>query len=111
MGAIEFRRRAEMLQKTLIEGQFLRPLWRQWIAMQVLAGLVAPDEAAEFAAVRFIGPGWQHVEPLKDVNAEIAAITAGLKSREEAVANRGRDIDELDEEIARDTTRTGEAAA
>lgn len=110
MGAIEFRRRAEMLQRSLIEGQFLRPLWRQWIAMQVLAGLVAPDEADEFATVRFIGPGWQHVEPLKDVNAEIAAITAGLKSREEAVANRGRDIDELNEEIARDT-RTGEAAA
>ena len=110
MGAIEFRRRAEMLQKTLIEGQFLRPLWRQWIAMQVLAGLVAPDETADFESVRFIGPGWQHVEPLKDVNAEIAAITARLKSREEAVANRGRDIDELDEEIARDAARTEEAA-
>ncbi len=26
---LEFRRRAEMLQKTLIEGQFLRPLWHR----------------------------------------------------------------------------------
>ncbi|MCA1777289.1 MAG: phage portal protein [Loktanella sp.] len=103
MGAIEFRRRAEMLQKQLIEQKFLRPLWRQWIAVKVLAGRIPSIEAEDYGDVRFIGPGWQHVEPLKDANAEIALIGAGLKSREEAVANRGRDIDELDEEIARDT--------
>ena len=40
-----------------------------------------------------------------------AAITAGLKSREEVVAGRGRDIDDLDEERARDAARSqGEAA-
>ncbi len=46
-------------------------------------------------------PGWQWVDPQKEVNADIAAIGAGLKSREEVVAARGRDIDELDAEIAR----------
>ena len=30
VGLLEFRRRAEMLQRSLIEGQFLRPLWRRW---------------------------------------------------------------------------------
>lgn len=35
----------------------------------------------------------------------MAAIEAGLKSREEVVAGRGRDIDELDEERARDAAR------
>lgn len=35
----------------------------------------------------------------------MAAIAAGLISREEVVAGRGRDIDELDEERARDADR------
>jgi capsid protein len=45
------------------------------------------------------------------VSAEVAAIAAGLKSREEVVAGRGRDIDDLDEELARDTTRDAERPA
>jgi len=46
------------------------------------------------------------------VSADVAAIEAGLKSREEVVAGRGRDIEELDEERARDAARTtgGQAA-
>ena len=31
VGLLEFRRRIEMLQKTIIEAQLLRPLWRAWI--------------------------------------------------------------------------------
>ena len=104
VGLIEFRRRAEMLQRVLIEGQFLRPLWRRWIDVQALAGTIPADPAglADYHAVRFVPPGWQWVDPAKEVAADVAAIEAGLKSREEVVAARGRDIDELDAERARD---------
>jgi len=103
-GLLEFRRRAEMLQKTLIEGQLLRPLWRRWIDWKALAGEITPDEAngPDYRAVRFVPPGWQWVDPLKEVNAEVRAIEAGLKSRAEVVAGRGRDLAEMDEEIAAD---------
>lgn len=102
VGLLEFRRRAEMLQKSLIEGQFLRPLWRRWVDLQVLSGAIPADDAGDYSEVRFIGPGWPWVDPRSEIEAEVAAMAAGLKSREEIVAARGRDIDEVDEEIARD---------
>ncbi|RWR07705.1 phage portal protein [Paenirhodobacter populi] len=102
VGLLEFRRRAEMLQKNLIEGLFLRPLWHRWIEVRALAGEIPPGEIEDYRAVRFVPPGWAWVDPKNEVEAEVAAINAGLKSREEVVAGRGRDIDELDEERARD---------
>ena len=107
VGLLDFRRRAEMLQRLLIEGQFLRPLWARWIDIQALSGAIAAEPAAlsDFRAVRFVPPGWQWVDPRNEVEAEVAAIAAGLKSREEVVAARGRDIDELDAERARDLAR------
>lgn len=110
-GLLEFRRRAEMLQRTLIEGQLLAPLWGRWIAWKALAGDISPDDASapDYRAVRFVPPGWQWVDPLKEVNAEVRAIEAGLKSRAEVVAGRGRDMSEVDEEIDRDPRRAGQA--
>lgn len=105
VGLLDFRRRAEMLQKLLIEGQFLRPLWKSWIEVQVLSGMIPADQMADHLPVRFVPPGWQWVDPRNEVEATVAAIAAGLTSRAEAVAQRGRDIDELDEEIARDAAR------
>lgn len=102
VGLLEFRRRAEMLQRVLIEGQFLRPLWRRWINLKALAGDIPSQDLAAFQAVRFVAPGWQWVDPQKEVNADVKAIEAGLKSRAEVVAARGRDVDELDEERTRD---------
>lgn len=110
VGLLDFRRRAEALQRRLIEGQFLRPLWRRWIEVRQLAGDLPADDDDLFA-VRFIGPGFAWIDPEKEVSAEIAAIEAGLKSREEVVAARGRDIDELDEELARDRRRQPQEAA
>ena len=103
-GLLEFRRLAEQRQRILIESQLLRPLWRRWINWKALAGEITAEDAADpdYRAVRFVAPGWQWVDPLKEVNAEVRAIEAGLKSRAEVVASRGRDIDELDDEIAAD---------
>ncbi|MCB2110834.1 phage portal protein [Albidovulum sp.] len=104
VGLLEFRRRAEMMQRNLIEAQVLRPLWRRWIDTQALAGAIPadPDALTDYRNVRFIGPGWAWVDPKNEIEAEIAAIDAGLKSREEVVAGRGRDLEDLDEERARD---------
>jgi len=110
VGLIDFRRRAEMLQLNLIEGQFLRPLWQRWIAVRELAGAIPVAEMDDFLSVRFVPPGWQWVDPQNEVTADVAAIDAGLKSREEVVAGRGRDIDELDAERARDAARATPAS-
>ena len=105
VGLLDFRRRAEMLQINLIEIQFLRPLWHRWWSVREMAGAIPAGEAVVSRVVRFVPPGWQWVDPRNEVEADVAAIAAGLKSREEVVAGRGRDIDELDEERARDADR------
>lgn len=111
VGLLDFRRRAEMLQRSLIEGQFLRPLWRRWVELQALAGTIPDAELPDYRAVRFVAPGWQWVDPQKEVAAEVAAIEAGIKSRAEVVAARGRDLEELDAERAADRQSTGGADA
>ena len=114
VGLLDFRRRAEMLQRQLIEGQFLRPCWQRWIELRALAGEIDAGDAefTDFRSVRFVPPGWQWVDPKNEVEADARAIEAGLKSREEVVAGRGRDIDDLNDEIARDAARgDGSAAA
>ncbi|REF72782.1 MULTISPECIES: phage portal protein [Paracoccus] len=111
VGLLDFRRRAEMLQRLLIEGRLLAPLWRRWIEVRALAGVIPADQMEDYLPVRFVPPGWQWVDPRNEVEAETAAINAGLKSRAEVVAARGRDIDELDEEIARDAARAPVAQA
>ncbi|MGF6859655.1 lambda family phage portal protein [Rhodobacteraceae bacterium MBR-64] len=108
VGLLQFRRRAEMQQCNLIERPLLRPLWRRWIDTQALAGAIPADDLTDHHAVRFVAPGWPWVDPQKEVAADVQAIEAGLKSRDEVVAGRGRDIDELDEERARDAARATE---
>ena len=48
---------------------------------------------------------WDWVDPLKDAKAEIEQIGAGLKSRTQALAERGFDAEQVDAEIAADKAR------
>ena len=45
------------------------------------------------------------MDPLKDARAEIEQIEAGLKSRTQALAERGYDAEQVDGEIAADRAR------
>ncbi|WP_374305633.1 phage portal protein [Methylocella sp.] len=105
-GLVEFRRRAEMLQLATIIHQFCRPVWRRWLAAEILAGRIhAPGferDPESWLAVDWLPPKNDWVDPLKDAQAEILAIDAGLMSRRQAVAARGYDLEALDAEIAAD---------
>lgn len=103
-GMVEFRRRVEALQHSLLAFQFLRPAWRRWATLEVLSGRAQAQVAAALP-VSWITPKVHWVDPAKDVRAEVEAVTAGLMSRREAVAARGIDIEALDAEIAADKAR------
>ncbi|MCW5706101.1 MAG: phage portal protein [Shinella sp.] len=103
-GMVEFRRRVEALQHSLLAFQFLRPVWRRWATLECISGRVEAS-TAEVLPVAWITPRQHWVDPSKDVIAEIDAINAGLMSRREAVAARGVDIEQLDAEIAADNQR------
>ena len=61
--------------------------------------------SAEYLACNWLPTKWDWVDPLKDANAEIAQIEAGLKSRTQAIAERGYDAEQVDAEIARERDR------
>ena len=105
-GLVEFRRRADALQNALLIFQFCRPIRRRLITTAILSGeLSAPGFSADpepWLSTSWIVPKTDWVDPAKDVDAEIAAIGAGLMSRRQAVAARGYDLEALDQEIAAD---------
>jgi lambda family phage portal protein len=102
---VEFRRRASQLQHGVIAFQLCRPVWRRWLEAAVLAGELEPGDLAGALAVQWIPPRWDWVDPLKDIQAQLLAIEAGLLSRRKAVEATGYDIEELDRENAADRDR------
>ena len=53
----------------------------------------------------WLPPKWDWVDSLKDAKAEMEQIAAGLKSRSQALAERGYDAEQVDAEIAADQAR------
>ncbi|MFE3837911.1 phage portal protein [Pseudogemmobacter sonorensis] len=106
-GHLDHQRRAEMLQRTIVEGQILRPIWRRWIAWKALTGEIPASDATgpDWQRVRFIAPAQEAIDPLKEINADVRALEAGLTSRAALAAKAGRDLAELDEEIEADRQR------
>ena len=108
-GLIEFKRSIEQLQHTIIIPQLLRRVWKRWINTAVLSGaLDAPDfftDPTPYLDVEWFPPSWDWVDPMKDVQATLAAVNGGIMSRSQAVAEEGFDIETLDAEMAADNAR------
>lgn len=102
-GMVAFRARVEQIQFHQIIPQLLSPIWERVMTTAALDGALPFD--AESMAVEWYPPPIAHVDPLKDSQAEAELIEAGLKSRKQAVAERGYDIEDLDSEIAADRER------
>ena len=109
-GLIEFRRRVEQLQHNVVVHLFCRPVWDRFVRLAVLSGdLPARDfdrDPAAYLGCEWLPPKFDYVDPKKDVEAEILAINAGLKSRRQAISERGYDAEQVDAEIAADKART-----
>lgn len=105
-GLVEFRRRIEQLQHNVIVFQLCRPVWNRFVRNAVLAGaLPARDFAADpapYLACDWLPPRFDWVDPLKDARAEIEQIEAGLKSRQQSIAERGYNAEEVFAQIAAD---------
>jgi len=95
-GLIEFRRRMEALQWQLLVPGLCRPVWRRFVTAAQAAGrlpMVAID--AEWTAPRF-----EAVDPLKDIQADILAVRAGVMTLKEAIARQGYEPAQVLAEIA-----------
>lgn len=108
-GLVEFRRRIEQLQHNVVVYMFCRPVWERFVRLAVLTGeLPVRDFGRDpnaYTSCAWLPPKFDYVDPMKDVQAEIMAIDAGLKSRSQAISERGYDAEQVDSEIAADTER------
>lgn len=109
LALLEFRRRIEAWQHSVLVHQMCRTVWRRWMDAAVLSGALSipgyETKRADCLACSWLPPRWEWVDPLKDARAEIEQIDAGLKSRSQAIAERGFDAEQVDAEIAGDKAR------
>ncbi|WP_238904298.1 phage portal protein [Ruegeria alba] len=103
---VEFRRRIGQLQHGVMAHQLCRPIWRRWLETAVLSGAIDVGDMATVRPVQWIPPRWDWVDPLKDIQAQVLAMEAGLTSRRKVVEATGYDIEEVDRENASDAART-----
>lgn len=105
----EFRRRVSAWQHGVLVFQLCRPVWARWMDMAVMSGaLTLPNyerDRASLSRCKWLPPRWEWVDPAKDAAAEITQIAAGLKSRSQAISERGYDAEEVDAERAADRDR------
>ncbi len=109
-GLIDFRRSMDQIQSHVLIFQLCRPIWRRWFETAVLAGRIkiSPERRAEMPKLlraKWQPPGWEYVEPEKDIRAAVRRIRAGLSSRAIEAAKRGLDVEDLDRQIAADNLR------
>jgi lambda family phage portal protein len=102
---VEFRRRIGQLQHGVMAHQFCLPIWQRWLETAALSGALNLPDIAKAKPVHWIPPRWDWVDPLKDIQAQLLGIEAGLMSRRKAVEATGYDIEEIDRENAADQER------
>ena len=109
LALIEFRRRVSAWQHSVMVYQLCRPVYARWMDAAVLSGVLTlpgyEANRARLLTADWLPTKWDWVDPLKDANAEIAQIEAGLKSRTQAIAERGYDAEQVDREIAAERAR------
>ncbi|MFT7596225.1 MAG: lambda family phage portal protein, partial [Paracoccaceae bacterium] len=106
---VDFRRRISAWQHGVLVYQMCRAVWTRWMDMAVLSGaLELPDYDAkhrQYQACMWLPTKWDWVDPMKDASAEILQIEAGLKSRTQALSERGYDAEQVEREIAAERKR------
>ena len=104
-GLIPFRARIDQVQHNTLVPQVLRPVWRRWLAQEILAGRI---DAPADTPCDWIMPRPQQVDPAKDLEATEKALALGLTSRTNAINELGWNADDIDEEIHADRAREAE---
>lgn len=109
---LEFRREVEMFQACFFVHQFCKPTWRQFIIAAVLAGdidFADYRDHPDWYGCRWVPHGFKWVDPLKEVQALVKAIRAGLISRTDAAQLSGFDAEIIDAQMAEDNVRADAA--
>ncbi|MGB4059610.1 MAG: phage portal protein [Burkholderiaceae bacterium] len=99
---LEFRRFAEQVQWLVLVPKMCAPIWAAFIEAAVLAGKLPPAQSQD---VDWATPKWDYVNPVQDVNADLAEISGGLSSISEKLRRRGYKPDQVFKELKSDLDR------
>jgi lambda family phage portal protein len=96
IGLLEERDMWKGLQGYVIQ-HVCRRVYRNWLKSAQLTGKIQlrPHEIERVSTPGWRARGWTWVDPVKDVQATVMAVNNGLATRTDAVAEQGRDFDEL----------------
>ena len=103
-GTIEERDHYKMLQSFLIQ-HFCQPIFMSWLESTMTAGdiPIPMNKFDKFADnVIFRGRGFAWVDPQREINANIAAVSNGMVSLSDIAANYGRDVEDVFSQIQSD---------
>jgi lambda family phage portal protein len=97
---LEERDYYKVIQEWYIE-TLIRPVYDRWLNAAILTGKVNLDPRfVTYDGAYFQPKRWAWVDPLKDANATIAMINAGLKSRAQAAKEQGFDWEDVAQELS-----------
>jgi len=105
---LEARRVFQQWQAWL-SSSFNQPIWEMVLEEAYLKGdLDAPgfyDNFYNYTKARWVPPGWQWVDPLKEVKAAVEALDNGIESLADVSAAQGKDWEETIEQKAREARK------
>lgn len=103
-GTIEERDHYKTLQSFVIE-HFCEPVFRAWLSSSLTFGdiPIPVTKYDKFADnIHFRGRGFSWVDPQREINANVTALSNGIISMNDIAANYGRDVEELFSQIQAD---------
>lgn len=107
-GSIEERDSWKVLQGWMIDN-FCQEVFTAWLEMAMLTVLNLPvSKFDKFNRPAWKVRGWQWVDPLKDVKANVEAVNNGIATRTQILAEQGLDIEEVFEELRFEKTLAAE---
>lgn len=94
--------KAFRMRRSWLVNDFCRPVWELFVSEAVASGrldapgfLTDPVARAAYLGCEWIGPSQGQLDPVKEINAELSAIGAGITTREAAAVRiNGSDWDE-----------------
>jgi capsid protein len=112
-GKLEFQRQCKQFIFNVMAYQICRPGARYWLSQVALSNaMFLPGYARDpksYMRIKWTIDGWPWVDPLKDLKASTGLVRSGFSSRTQEVAERGLDVEALEEEIHADNERADAA--
>ncbi len=109
------RRRYRKMQKFVIN-HFLAPIYPLFVEWSVQAGIEGFPTPSDFAAnrdewlkVKWRTPGWASVNPVDDAKAFELEKANGVNSRANYLADRGRDVDQVFDDLSMENEKADAA--